>query len=64
MLYNVVTDNLKSYRDQSNEAINSDPEFDNSRFNLYSGTSNPLLVVTVSLKGGKKHRSTAVSGLT
>ena len=31
---------------------------------LSSGTSNHLQVVTVSLRGGNKHRSMAVSGIT
>ena len=60
----VVTDNLKNYKYHSNEDINIDPTFDTSGFNLSSGTSNPLPVVTVYLRGGKKHRSTNVAGLT
>ena len=60
----VVTDKLNIYKDQINEAINSDPAFDNSSFNLSSGTSDPLPVVTVSLRGGKKHIATTVAGLT
>ena len=63
-LDHVVRDNLNNYKDQSNEAINSDPTFDNSSFNLSSGTSDPLPVVTVSLRGGKKNRATIVSGPT
>ena len=35
----VVTDNLNNYKDQSNEAINSDMTFDTNSFNLSSGTS-------------------------
>ena len=58
-----MKENLKNYKDQSNEAINSDPKFDNSSFNLYSGTSDPLPVVTVFLRGGNKHRETIVAGL-
>ena len=38
--------------------------FDTSNFNLSSGTSNPLPVVNVSLRGGNKHRATTVDGLT
>ena len=48
-LDHIVTDNLKNNEDQSNEAINSEPKFDASNFNLSSATSNPLPVVTVSL---------------
>ena len=48
----------------SNESINSEPTFDNSRFNLSRVTSDPLPVVTFSLLGGKKHRETIVAGLT
>ena len=32
-LDHTVTDNLKNYNDHGNEAINSDPAFDNSSFN-------------------------------
>ena len=63
-LDHVVKDNLKNYKDQSNEAINSEPTFDTSSFNLSSGTRYPLPVVTVSLLGGKKHRATTVAVLT
>ena len=35
--------------DTLNEAINNDPTFDTSNFNLYSSNINPLPVVTVSL---------------
>ena len=55
-LYNVVTDNLKSYNDQSNEAIDNQPTFDNSSFTLSSGTSEHLPVVTVSLWVGNKQK--------
>ena len=60
----LVTYNLNNYKDQSNEAIITEPKFDTSSFNLSSGTSNPLPVVTVSLRGGKKHTATTVSGIT
>ena len=49
MLYDVVIENLNNYKDQSNEAINSELTFDTSSFNLSSGTSDPLPVVTVFL---------------
>ena len=55
---------MKYYNDQYNDAIDNDLTLDNSSFSLYSGTSDPLLLVTVSLQGGKKHIATIVSGLT
>ena len=64
VLDHVVTDNLKTNKDQINEVINNDTTFDNSDFNLYRGTSNPLSIVTVSLRRGKKHIATTVYGLT
>ena len=60
----VGTKNLNSYKDQINEAINSDPKFDTSNFNLSSGTSDPLPLVSVSLRVAKKHIATTVAGLT
>ena len=63
-MYHVVTYTLNNYKDQSNEAINSELIFYTSSFNLSSGTSDPLPVVTVSLQGGKKHISMTVSGIT
>ena len=60
----VVTDKLNNYKDHINESINSDPKFDAGSFNLSSGTSNPLPVLTVSLLRGKKSRETTVAGLT
>ena len=63
-LDHVVTENLKNYKEQSNEAINSEPTFDTSNFHFYSGTSNPLPVVTVSIQGGNKHRATTVADIT
>ena len=59
-----MIDNLKNYKDHSNEAIHSEPKFGPSSFNLSSGTRDPLPVVIVSLRGGNKHISTVVSGLT
>ena len=63
-LDHVLTNNLNTTKDQPNEAINKDQKFDTNSFNLYSGNSNPLPVVTVSLGGGKKHRATTVAVLT
>ena len=62
-LDHVVIDNLNNYKDQRNEAINSDPTFDTSNFNLSSSTSNTLPIITVSLGGGNKYRATTASGL-
>ena len=63
-LDHVVTNNLKTTKDQLNEAINNEPTFDTNIFNLSSSTSDPLPVVTVSLWGGKKHRAKNVAVLT
>ena len=42
-------------KDQRNDAIENEPKFD-SKFSLSSRTKDPLLVVTVSLRMGKKQR--------
>ena len=60
----VVTNKLKTTKDQLNQAINSDTTFDTNSFNLSSGTRNPLAVVTVSLLGGNKHIANTVYVLT
>ena len=44
-LDHLVKKNLKNYNDQSNEAINSEPTFDNSSFDLSSSNSDPLPLV-------------------
>ena len=44
-----VNINLKTHKDQINEAMKNEPTFDSINFNLSSGTSNPLPVVTVFL---------------
>ena len=64
ILDHIVTKSSNNNKDQSNEAINSEPTLDTSNFNLSIGSSNTLPVVTVSLQGGNTHRSTTVSGLT
>ena len=61
-LYHVVTNNINN-KDQCNDAIEYEPKFDN-KFSLSSGNKDLLLVVTVSLQGGKKHRTTIISSLT
>ena len=64
ILDHVVTNNLNTNKDKSNEAINNELKFDTNNFNLSSGTSNPLPVVTISLQRGNKHRETTTSGRT
>ena len=59
-----MTDNINTNKYQNNDNIYNEPMFDTNSYNLYSGTKDPLLVVTVSLLGGKKHIATTVSGLT
>ena len=61
---NVVTDTIKTNKDQHNDAIYNEPTFDTKFFNLYSGTKEPIQVVTVSLQGCNKHRAKTVSGIT
>ena len=63
-LDHIVTNNLKTNKDKLNEAIKNEPTFDTDSFNLSSGTSNPLLVVTLSLREVNKNIATNVSGLT
>ena len=60
----VVTGNINTNKYQHNDTINNEPMFDTNSLNLYSGTSDQLSVVTVSLRGGNKHRAMTVSGLT
>ena len=59
-----MKNNLNNYNNQNNESIDNEPTVDNCSFSLSRGTSDPLLVITVSLRVGKKHRATIVSGLT
>ena len=58
-----MTDNIKKIKNQHNYIIENYPKFDD-KFSLFKGNKYPLQVVTVSPKGGKKHRTTIVSGLT
>ena len=62
-LKHIVNNNIKKDKDQHNEAIENEPKFDSS-FNLSSGTKDPLPVVTVSLRGDKKHIATTVASIT
>ena len=54
-----MTDNIKKNKNQHNYAIGNEPMFDN-KFSLSSGNTDPLLLVTVNLRGGKKQRATMV----
>ena len=55
-LDHAVTDNMKTNKYQLNEDIYNELTFENSSFNSSSGARDPLLVVTITLRGGKKHR--------
>ena len=46
-------------KDQRNDAIEHEPNFD-KKFNLSNGTKDPPPLVTVSLRGGKKQRETII----
>ena len=59
-----MSNNIKDYNNQNNEAIDNEPTLHNSGFSLSRGNSDPLPVVTVSPQGGNKHRATIVAGLT
>ena len=63
-LDHVVNNNIKTNKDQLNGAIYDESAFDNSSFNSSRGIRDPLPVGTVTIRGGKKHRATAVAGLT
>ena len=58
-----MTDSIKKNENQCNDAIENETKFDNT-FILYIRTKDPLLVVTVSLRVGKKKISMMVDGLT
>ena len=58
-----MINNIKKNKNQHNDSIEYEPKFDN-KFSLSSGTKNPIPVVTVSLRGGKKQMATIISGLT
>ena len=62
-LVHVVTDNIKTNKNQSKDAIENEPKVD-KRFSLSIRTKYRLPVVTVTLQGGKKQRATSVSGIT
>ena len=60
----VMTNNLMTNKYQLNATINNEPTFDTNSFNLSSSTNDPLTVVTVFLREGKKHGATTADGLT
>ena len=62
-LDNVLTDNIKTNKNQHKDTIENETKFDNT-FILYSGDKDPLPVVTISLQGGRKRIETAVTGIT
>ena len=63
-LDHIVTNNIKTNKDQLNEAIYNDLTFDTSSFNSSSGTRYPSPVVTFTLRGSNKPRATTVAGIT
>ena len=62
-LYHIVTNNTKKNKNQHNDAIEYEPNFDNT-FSLSRGTKYPLPVVTVSLRGGNKQTVRIITSLT
>ena len=58
-----MANNITKNQNQNNDAIENYPKLDNI-FSLSSGTKDPLPVVTVSLKWGKKQIATMVVDLT
>ena len=64
ILDHVVTSNINISKYQLNDSIENEPKFDTNSFNSSSETRDPLPVVIVTLRGGKKHRETDVSGIT
>ena len=58
-----MTDNINKNKNEHNDPIEYEPRFD-SKFILSSGTKDPLPVVTVSLRRGKKQRAKIIAGLT
>ena len=55
----VVKDNTNKNKNKNNDAIEYDPGFD-SRFSLSSRTKDPLPLVTVRLREGKKQREAMI----
>ena len=62
--YHVVTNNIEINKYQLNDAIYNELTFYTSNVASSTGTRYPLSVVTVTLRGGKKHKSITVSGIT
>ena len=55
-----MNNNIRANTYQHNDAIENEPKFDCS-FNISRGTEDPLPVVTVILRGVKKHRGINVA---
>ena len=63
-LDHVSKNNKKTNKDKLNDVIYNELTFDTSRFNSSRVTREPLPLVTVTLRGGRKHRATIVAGIT
>ena len=57
-----MTDSIRKNKNQHNDAIENNLKFDNI-FILSRGTKDPLLLVTVCLRVGKKHIATVVASI-
>ena len=57
-----MADNINITKNEHNDAIENEQKFDN-KFSLSSGNKEPVPVVTVSLREGKKLRTAMVAGL-
>ena len=58
-----MTNNINKNKNKHNDAIEHGPNFDNT-FSLSNETNDPLPVVTVSIRVGKKQREEIIPGLT
>ena len=58
-----MNDNINKNENQHNDANEHELKFDN-KFSVSRRTKDPLLVVTVSLRGGRKQRVNIISVLT
>ena len=63
ILYHIVNNNIKTNKNQRNDAIENEPKFDHT-FILSGCTKDPVPVVTVILQVGKKQRAMTVSRIT
>ena len=58
-----MTYNIKNNKNQQKFAIENELKFD-KKISLYSATKDPLPVVTVRLRGGKKQKETIIAEFT